>query len=558
MKELFEKTKKFILKMAEKEFVPIGLLIVVYTIISFINLGSLKNPQTFTRIKANEEIVFELSEGNATIFRVFLGDEVGKHTILASTDGTQYHEIGTIDTVYCFSWNDINIDDIYKYFKLRCDEEGDLGEVAFLDKNLNIIDVKNDLNIKEELLDEPKAVPEVIGFMNSTYFDEVYFARSAYQYVHNIPVMEWTHPPLGKLLQAIPILFLGMTPFAYRLMGNLAGIAVIAVMYLLAKEIFGNRKYALLAAFIMAFDNFHFAQTRMGTSDGFLLLFCLTSGLFMYKYLKLNIADDNNNKKIFKYLGLSGLFWGLATSVKWNSFYFGLGLAIVFFIKLIYDIVTDKKTIKKYIKIALICVVFFIVIPLSIYALCFFLFPNIQPNGGVWSIQDLIEQTKTMYNYHATLDAEHPFTSPWYTWPLMLKPVWYHSSNPGAGMASTISGIGNPAIWWVGALTFIYAFRSNKKENIFITIMALVTWLPYIFIGRIMFLYHYILALPFVMLGIVSFIKLITEKLKKNWIIIGYMAIVLVFFSIFYPIVSGHVISEEKVESLKWLEEWYF
>ena len=60
-----------------------------------------------------------------------------------------------------------------------------------------------------------------------------------------------------------------MAPFYWRLMGNIAGIIMIIVMYLFGKEMFKKRKYALIAALLMTFDTFHFAQTRMGTIDSF-------------------------------------------------------------------------------------------------------------------------------------------------------------------------------------------------------------------------------------------------------------------------------------------------
>ena len=78
----------------------------------------------------------------------------------------------------------------------------------------------------------------------TSYFDEIYFATTAYQYVYGMSTYEWTNPPLGKLIQAIPIyLTHNMSPFNYRLMGNISGILILIVMYSFGTFLFKKRKY---------------------------------------------------------------------------------------------------------------------------------------------------------------------------------------------------------------------------------------------------------------------------------------------------------------------------
>ena len=73
-----------------------------------------------------------------------------------------------------------------------------------------------------------------------------------------------------------------------------------------------------------------------------------------------------------------------------------------------------------------------------------------------------------------------------------------------------------------------------------------------------MFMYHYFITLPFVMLGIVSFIKWITEKTKSNKALYAYILLIIVMFMVFYPITSGMPVTRDYVDSLKWLPGWYF
>jgi dolichyl-phosphate-mannose-protein mannosyltransferase len=526
--EIIEKMKNFFKdktrKMTKNDWIILGIITLIYSIISFVNLGSMKNPQTFEELAYGEEIVIEI-EGEAkkiSKIRHYSGTDTGNYRIFGSLDNENYEFVGNYQDKYVFMWEDTKINEEIKYLKLvsmKDKNKSYLGEVVLYDENDEIVKVVQ--NSGNKATDEQNVVPETIGYMNSVYFDEIYFARSAYEYVNGMMAYEWVHPPLGKLIQMVPIYFLGMTPFAYRLMGNLAGILMVLVMYIFGKTMFKDSKYALLAGLLMMFDNFHFAQTRMGTVDSFLVLFIMLSALFMLKYLLLE--KDSKLREKLKYLFYSGLFFGLSISVKWTGLYAGLGLCIMFFGKMIVDCVREKKIGKEYINIILSCIVYFIVVPCAIYVLSYLLFPNVRPNG-VGSFNDIFDQIEQMYRYHSGLVAEHPFTSNWYTWGVMLKPVWLHSSTPAEGIKSTITGIGNPAIWWIGAIACVFlivkTIKSRKIEDIFLIAMICTSWLPYALIGRIMFMYHFFPTLPFVMLAVVTLIKSVDKLTKRNWIML--------------------------------------
>lgn len=561
-----EKIKEFFAdktsKMTKNDWIILVVITLIYAVISFIRLGSFTNPQTFSEYRQGESIIIEV-EGDAKYIskmRHFAGEDTGTYKLSVSTDGEEYNEISTVKDGTVFFWKDTTINEEVKYIKLELETNiGYIGEIGLYDQDGNLVELTA-VNEKDKMLvDEQDTIPEVISHMNSTYFDEVYFPRTAYDYLHGMKAYEWVHPPLGKLIQMIPMIFMGMTPFAYRLMGNLAGILMVAVMYVFGKSMFKDSKYALLAGLIMAFDNFHFAQTRMGTVDSFLVLFIMLSALFMYKYLLLNKEDPLKQK--LKYLFYSGLFFGCSVAVKWTGLYAGLGLCIMFFGKMIKDCIKDRKFDKQYIYIILACVLYFILIPCTIHVVSYLAFPNIQPNG-VYSIGDIFKQIEKMYTYHSTLVAEHPFTSNWYTWPVMQRPVWLHVSYPAEGLKSTIVGLGNPAIWWVGIIGMIFVMfrtiKNTKMEDVFLTIMILTSWLPYALIGRIMFMYHFFPTLPFVMLTIVALIQALDKLTKRNWIMIAYIILIIVMFWIFYPVTSGVTMTIEQVKSFLWLKTWYF
>lgn len=547
-------------KMKKTDWIIAVILSLIFGIFAFYKLGSNKNPETYAYFNYNDTVNLELNEVTyVSKMRYFMGSDIGDYDIYISNDGINYSYLTEIKKEYEFKWYDIDIDSDIKYLKIVSDSDNCyLGEIMLYDKENNFINISSNDNGKK-LIDESYTVPDEISYFNSTYFDEIYFARAAYDYVVGLPASEWTHPLLAKLIQAIPIYLLGMNPFSYRLTSVISGMLLVLVMYYFAKLMFKDRIYAIFTSLLIVFDNFHLVQSRIGTSDSVLILFMVLSSLFMYKYLLLNKKDDFH-LKVF-YLSLSGLFFGLSICVKWTGFYLGLGICILFFIKLIKEIISDKKISKNNIKIILSCILFYILIPCSIYIFCYFMFPNLELRT-INNMNDLINQLKDMYQFHSTLDASHPFSSKWYTWPIMYKPLWYDVNIFSNGLKSTIVAIGNPIIWWSGIIAFIYVvieyIKNKKYNNLFLIIIILCLFLPYAFIGRVMFIYHYYPVIPFLILGITMFIKYINEKVNSYYIMYIYLSIVIVLFFMFYPVTTGIPVSIKYIENLKWFSSWIF
>ena len=394
-------------------------------------------------------------------------------------------------------------------------------------------------------MDEAELIPEQLSYMSSSYFDEVYFARDAYELKEGIPLYEWTHPPLGKIIQAIPILITNyFSPFLYRMMGNISGIIMLVVMYFYGITLFHRRGYGLLASVFMGVDTFHFTQTRMGTVDSHLVLFIMLSVLFMIYYGQ---TDKN------KYLFLSGLFFGLSVCVKWTGFYAGLGLAIFYFVHFIKK---KKEIIESIVKGS----VFFIVIPLILYCSFYFLFPNNLHYTN--SFEQIIEEQKSMYNFHSSIKEVHYFSSKWYTWPISYKPVWYHIEELPDMKEETISALGNLVLWYGGILGFFYClykvFVRKEKVAMYLVLFILSLWLPYSFIGRCMFLYHYFPVLPFLFLTVVYLLKDITEGFHLKYLIPIYVTLAFIFFVIYYPVTSGLPTKMTYIDKLQLFESWHF
>lgn len=548
----------------KKDVILILVITFIYAIVSFINLGTFKNPQTFWEANVGDEVILKITDGTKEIsnIRYYVGANFGNYDLYFSYDGENYSEPLTLDSSKVFAWQDYGLYGDFQYIKfVSRDNRIYLGEIAIFDDENNQLKLEALSDNAKLLIDEQNTLPDTVSYLNSTYFDEIYFARTAYEHIHNLPVYEWTHPPMGKLLMAIPILFMGMTTFAYRLMGNLAGICMIPAIYVLAKMLFKDTKWGVLAAIIMAADGMHFVQSRLGTADGFLVLFIILEYLFMYRYILQ--ADEAYKKRIWS-LFWSGLFMGLAISVKWSGVFAAIGLAIIFFLNLIREIVIEKKKWNKERTLTIIaCIWFFVLIPIAIYVLSYVPMMR-QENAYIRDVSSFMSWQDLMYHYHHDLVATHPYSSEWYTWPITQKSLLYWVGNTSDGAITRIALIGNPAIWWFSIPCMIFTFiaaiwYSIKKKDFklwFLIIPIVAMMSAYVGVPRIMFLYHYFPILPFVMLTIVAFMKWICEKVKNDYLIYVFVAVIVIVFMMFYPIYSGFPTSVKYIKDLQWLKTW--
>lgn len=536
------------------------IILVLYGILSFFHLGNMEAPQTtWYWGDHTTSMVLDLgSEQKVAYLRQLTGARFGTFQIAISNDNVNYSEVGTLEQDKVFAWQDMELNVSGRYIRITSGEkEGSISEIAFYGPNNQKLSVVGTDEASNILVDEQDMVPEKISYMNTTYFDEIYHARTAYEYVNEMQIYEWTHPPLGKLIMSIPIQLFGMTPFNYRVMGNIAGLLMLIVMYIFAKRMFKSTKYATIAMILFAADGMHFVQTRIGTVDSYLVLFIMLAYLFMYQYISCD-ANKEVGKMHFNLLA-SGIFMGCAIATKWNGAYCAVGLAIIFFINL-FSRNSKASLMGKWHeyrgKIIIGCFGYFIIVPILIYILSYI--PDMRINPEVGTLKGFIQLQIRMFKYHSELEATHPFSSPWYLWPLGIKPLWYYDGSAG-NIVSSITLHSNPFIWWTGILAMLYSVYQmivNRSKNaIFIVIAILSAYVPYMGVPRIMFIYHYFPIVPIMILAIVMLLKDIEDDSNLK-VAIGYTVIAVVVFAFFYPIYSGLEIPRWYAETMNWFEAW--
>jgi dolichyl-phosphate-mannose-protein mannosyltransferase len=579
----------------KRDFLLMAVLVVIYSAIAFVNLGSTKVPQTFWEPEAvGESIIGDLGKSqDISQIYYYPGVKRGEFSLEFSKDGDVWEDSIILDLKNMYKWNTIEHSTTTRYVRITALTQGGmLNEVGLFAPEgesplaVTVFSVQGE-GTQKYVFDEQHTVLYRPSYMEEMYFDEIYHARTAYEHIHRIMPYEWTHPPFGKILISIGILIFGMNPFGWRIIGTLFGVAMIPLIYIFAKKLFKKTEYAFIAAFLMTFDFMHFTQTRIATIDVYTVFFTILMYYFMYIYVQTDFFN-NSMKKILLPLGLSGLFFGLGAATKWSCVYGGLGLAVIFFWDLYKKYLKyrtanellrggklkDKgeeaelckrvgdQFLSKVPSLIAWCVLFFIIIPVLLYFLSFIPYMLVPGIG----FKEILEYQSRMYNYHSKLVAEHGFASSWWEWPTIVRPIWYYSGQKylPPDKISSISSMGNPAIWWAGIGGFIgticLSIKQKDRTMNFILIAAASQYLPWILIPRLTFIYHYFSTVPFMMLCIVYVFKYFKDRdPDTKYIIYGYLVIVVVLFIMFYPIMSGMVVSKDYVSRfLRWRSTWYF
>ncbi|MCJ7829617.1 glycosyltransferase family 39 protein, partial [Patescibacteria group bacterium] len=346
---------------------------------------------------------------------------------------------------------------------------------------------------------------------------------------------EWSHPPLAKLGMVVGIRLFGQEALGWRFFGALLGIGCVLLVYLLGKEIF-NRKVGILAAFLFAFDGLPLVMSRIGMNDTYFLFFGL---LALWLFLK--------NKYFF-----SGFSFGLSLASKWTAVYWFLVFGFYWFFQLLKE---DKKRYFSFLrKKFLLFLGFFLILPLGVYLLSYLpFFLSHHTFSQWWELQ------RQMWWYHTGLKATHPFTSPWWSWLIMKRPVWLFVEY-GQEKIANIYAMGNPLVWWGGLISLpwvIWLAIKNRSEKLGLVIFAyLALFLPWAFSPRIMFIYHYLPAIPFLCLFLAWFLLWLARKKEFKPIFITYLLLVVVVFLFFYPHYIGINVSKWWNELYYWLPSW--
>ncbi|MBE3116647.1 glycosyltransferase family 39 protein, partial [Candidatus Bathyarchaeota archaeon] len=329
------------LEINKKDILTIVLLSIVFFSIAIVNLGSNQVPVTGWQTTQDRAIQVDLGK-SVYVQSVYLLVKNGSANVQVSTDTQNSSLIGPIKIEYpvYYVWKNAAINAETRYVNLSFEQANvEIIEIALTDQNNQQIPITavtgegfSDSNLSR-LTDEQSLVQVPQTYMSETMFDEIYFVRTAEQYLNLQLPYEWTHPPMGKIIIAVGIAAFGFNPFGWRIMGVIFAMLLIPLMYLLGKKLFESWIGGFTAAFLLTFDFMHFTMARMATVDTFVVFFSVASQLFFLIYLKSVLKNGWKTSVVPLFFAI--LFFAFGFSTKWLVLYGFIGqLAILAFIRL--------------------------------------------------------------------------------------------------------------------------------------------------------------------------------------------------------------------------------
>ena len=378
----------------------------------------------------------------------------------------------------------------------------------------------------------------------------------------------------------------GRHALAWRLPGVASGAILAFFLVLLSRRLFASPVIAWLVGAAVVLDGAMFAQARIGMNDIYVTAFIVAAWYFIVAAhpgagapgawapgAGAPVSEPGRacsepgrawGRSAVLDIAIAGVLIGLGVASKWAAVY-ALGGVFVLSVGVTafayergrpgtggpLDLLAGRG------RNAALLFGAFAVIPLVIYLgsyIRWFGGPTVPYGWNLW------ELTQQMYWYHSSLTAPHCAGSPWWSWPLDLKPVyWYFGASTG-GTNGYIYDAGNIVLFWAAlpaaALTIALAIRTRSWSLAVVSIAMLAQYVAWIPISRVLFFYHFFTVLPFYLLCLAAMLAALWERRRKAVLI--FVGVAAAAFVIFYPYVSGMPIPGELGSIYEILPTWHY
>jgi dolichyl-phosphate-mannose--protein O-mannosyl transferase len=374
-------------------------------------------------------------------------------------------------------------------------------------------------------------------------FDEVHFGGFVTNYLGDHSYFFDIHPPHAKLLIA-GVAALGgyrgdqpfesldqpiekVSPALLRAVPALSGILLPLVLFGLLLQLGATPMAAFLGGLAAALDNALLLQTRIIALDGILLL--ATFGSLSALLAALAAAS---RVRASAFALLAGGLAGLAAGTKFT----GLAALPVVGACLLAPLVPRPSWagLRRVTSLAVWVLAGVVVVYVSGWVFHFALLT--EPGlGYAWAVPtgdflfDTVRIHRLMLASNYGLTAPHPYASAWWSWPLMVRPVFYWNHADAA-----LYFVGNPAVWWGTTFAFLLllgsvvllrvtelrlaAGGSPWPPRLWIPLLGYgIALLPLVRVPRALFLYHYLTALLFALCAVVLWLDRLGWTRAGGW-----------------------------------------
>lgn len=406
------------------------------------------------------------------------------------------------------------------------------------------------------------------------YFDELRYVPAARQILARGVNENWSHPDFAKMLIASGIKLFGDHPLGWRFMSAVFGVVAVLGTYWLGLILFRDRQAAVLSAALVLFNQMLFVHARIATLDIFTTGFMIPAmALHARVWLEPGSVSDRQRRAG---LGLAGFAFGLAAAAKWIAF-------VPLFASFCLQVFASHEGKGKRIRDGMIFLLgsaafayFLTLLPLlgmehPAYA------PKLATTAALvsaaspaptapavttpveYGLVELLRLQLEMLRTHLFYFNPHPYYSPWYSWPIQMRTMWYHRDIwPDGAHESAVALIGNPVVLWVGILAATYAvariWRRPSRPALFLVAMYFPLFVVWGALPRVASLLYYYLPSAVLLGPILVFAarELRVPKAAQ----VAYFAAVVAAFAFFYPLLANRVVTGPDRAARIWFSTW--
>lgn len=393
-----------------------------------------------------------------------------------------------------------------------------------------------------------------LGSPAKLVFDETYYVKDAYTLWQAGHELQWAkgnedvftasgvlptpefvvHSPLGKWIIGLGMQIFGPTnPFGWRIIVALFGIAAVWLIYLVALQLFGSKRWALLPAFLLAIDGQAIVISRTAILDGLVMTVVLLGFYLLLRAL--------NSTQPLKWIMVMTLALGAGAAIKWTSAFF----LAVFFAYYLWQTKRFKHAL---------------LIPLAIIPYLLSWSGWFVSHGWGYKANDVfgsfIAYHQQMYHFHSTLYMQHPYQTTANTWLAMLRPTSFFFEDHD-GLVTAINPIGNPVIWLGGilALGFLFSWFVRNRDHISVLVLTgyIAGYLPWlIYFNRTSFQFYSVTFEPWILLVI----TLMAYRYRTRRLVVVASTVAFGIFLFFLPLYLGLPIPLWFWQVHMWLPTW--
>jgi dolichyl-phosphate-mannose-protein mannosyltransferase len=280
----------------------------------------------------------------------------------------------------------------------------------------------------------------------------------------------------------------------------------------------------------------------------------------------------------------AGFAFGAAMSTKWSG---ALALLAGGLLAAAWEITRrrragDPHAIWNAVRLELLGgVLAFLIVPIAVYLVSYtryFVYQSWHPSVW-WSMQYHawhFHSHELSYIDPTTHKHRHPYESTPWLWLAMTRPVSYYFKSPG----TEILAMGHPLLFWTSILVIPYvgwrAYQRRDWVAWFLVVAILIQYLPwFLAAGEVEFIFYALPMVPFLILAAVYTLRDLsdTEKVRTvagtgpgsgrevtaypyRSVAIGYVAVYVVMFLWFYPILTGWHLSYTLWRYHMWMRSW--